>query len=209
MKHIIVSLAELMIVVSTGLSAVFLAGCEDAGAAQRTLEQQLRQLQQETTQLTTQLEQAETRNQELREQIQRVSDLKTDAEFEQIYNLQRIKLTGYTNLYDKDKDGKFEKLIVYVQPIDADGDVVKAVGKIDVQLWDLNRPNGQAMIGKWHVGPTELKKNWFTVMIVNYRLVFDISGKIEQYTEPLTVKVTFTDYLTGKVFKEQKIIKPL
>jgi len=27
--------------------------------------------------------------------------------------------------------------------------------------------------------------------------------------EPLTVKVTFTDYMTGKVFKEQKVIKAL
>jgi len=207
-KVIKVILTGILVILLTGLSGVFLAGCEDAGAAQRTLEEQLRQLQQEKTQLTAQLEQAKTRNQELREQIQRVSDLKTDAEFEEIYNLQKIKLTGYTNLYDKDEDGKYEELIVYVQPIDAEGDVVKAAGRMDVELWDLNRPNGKAMIGKWQVGLAELKKNWFSVMIVNYKLVFDISGKIEEYTEPLTVKVTFTDYLTGKVFKEQKTIKP-
>jgi hypothetical protein len=31
---------------------------------------------------------------------------------------------------------------------------------------------------------------------------------IDDFEEPLTVKVAFTDYLTGKVFKEQKEIKP-
>ncbi|GAI66166.1 unnamed protein product, partial [marine sediment metagenome] len=33
--------------------------------------------------------------------------------------------------------------------------------------------------------------------------------KIDEFEEPLTVKVTFTDYLAGKVFTEQKVIKPL
>ena len=43
---------------------------------------------------------------------------------------------------------------------------------------------------------------------VNYRLTFDITDKVTSFDEPLTVKVTFTDYLSGKVFKKQKVINP-
>ena len=195
---------KIITVILASILVILLAGCEDAGTAQRTL---LEQLQGERSQLTAELAESKAKEQQLQQQVRTLSGLKGDVDLEELYDLKRIKLTRYTNLYDKDKDGKFEKLIVYVQPIDSEGDVRKAVGEVDVELWDLSRPNGQAMIGKWQVGPEELKGKWYSLMVINYRLVFDVSGIVEDYTEPLTVKVTFTDYLTGKVFKEQKIIK--
>ena len=80
---------------------------------------------------------------------------------------------------------------------------------MDVQLWDLNKDNGQALLSQWQVKPDELKELWFaSIVSVNYRLTFDIADKITEFEEPLTVKVTFTDYLTGKVFKDQRVIKP-
>ncbi len=86
---------------------------------------------------------------------------------------------------------------------------MKATGAVDVQLWDLNKEQDEALVGQWHVGPEELKGLWFaTLIIINYRLTFDVGEKIEEFKEPLTVKVTFTDYLSGKVFKEQRVIKP-
>jgi len=79
---------------------------------------------------------------------------------------------------------------------------------VDVQLWDLNKTNGQALLGQWKVEPDELKKLWFaTLVTINYRLTFDVTDIVESLEEQLTVKVTFTDYMTGKVFKEQKVIK--
>jgi hypothetical protein len=64
------------------------------------------------------------------------------------------------------------------------------------------------MLGQWKVETDELKKVWFkTLVTINYRLTFDVADIVETLEEPLTVKVTFTDYLTGKVFNEQKVIK--
>jgi len=78
-----------------------------------------------------------------------------------------------------------------------------------VQLWDLNRQDGQALLGQWHIEPNELKKLWFATLItINYRLTFDVADKIEDAEGPLTVKVAFTDYLSGRVFNEQRVIKP-
>ena len=185
------------------------AGCESTGSQKIPPAKQIQTLKQEKKQLARQIEQSKAEAEQLKKQIQILSDLPPEAKFENLYHLQRTKITRYTNLYDKDKDGKKEKLIVYIQPIDEEGDIVKATGAVDVQLWDLNKENGQALLGQWHVKPDELKKLWFATLItINYRLTFDVADKITGDEEALTVKVTFTDYLTGKVFKEQKVIKP-
>jgi len=66
-----------------------------------------------------------------------------------------------------------------------------------------------AMLGQWTVGDEELKGLWYaTMMKINYRLTFDIAGVVKDFSQPLTVKVTFTDYLSGRTFSEQHVIKP-
>ena len=192
----------------TGCLLVLAGGCESADQ-KSPLAEQIQQLKQEKTQLTRQFERSKNENKQLKEQIQVLSGLPEEAKAENLYRLQKIKITRYTNFYDKDKDGQYEKLIVYIQPLDEEGDIVKATGAMDVQLWDLNKEASRALLGQWHITPGQLKKLWFaTVITINYRLTFDLADKIENIQEPLTVKVTFTDYLTGKVFKEQKVIKP-
>jgi hypothetical protein len=181
-------------------------GCENGDKS--PVADKLDTLRAERAQLAYELEQSKSRNEQLEQQVEVLSGLPEDK-LEGLYELQAVKVTRYTNLYDKDKDGEYEKLIVYIQPIDEEGDVVKATGAVDVQLWDLNRDEDNALVGSWHVGPQELKELWFaTIVIINYRLTFDVADKIEEFKEPLTVKVTFTDYLAGKVFEEQRVIKP-
>ena len=170
--------------------AVFVAGCETPDSQKKTLSEQIETLKQDKSQLNT------------------LHNLTGEIELEKLYDVQRLKITKHSNFHDKDKDGKKETLIVHIQPIDQDGDIVKAAGSVDVQLLDLNKEQPQ-LLGRWHVGPVELRKLWFNaLMMTNYRLTFDVSGKVQTFEEPLTVNVTFTDYLTGKVFKEQKVIKP-
>ena len=186
----------------------FVAGCEST-SGKISLAEQIQTLRQEKTQLTRQIEQSRTEAKQLRKQIQVLSGL-PEGKLENLSDLQKIRVSRYTGFYDKDKDGKKEKLIVYIQPIDKNGDIIKAAGAVDVQLWDLNSPKAsQALLGQWHVKADELKKVWFATLItINYRLTFDVAEKIADFEEPITVKVTFTDYLTGKVFKEQRVIKP-
>lgn len=186
---------------------VFFAGCDNTGKL--TPAQEIKLLKQDKTQLQRQLKQFESDNEQLKQQVQVLADLPVEDRIEHLYQLQKIKVTRYTGFYDKDQDGKKEKLIVYIQPIDEQGDIVKATGAVDVQLWNLNRPSGEALLGQWLVEAGELKKCWFaTLVIINYRLIFDVADIIETLQEPLTVRVTFTDYLSGKVFKEQRVIKP-
>lgn len=186
----------------------FVAGCQkaDEGAS---LAVQIDELTLESSQLQEQIEQSQRENEQLKEQLQTLSGLPEGVRLENMYSLERVKLGRLSGFFDKDKDGKREKLIVYVTPVDGEGDGIKATGSMNVQLWNLSKPEDQALLGEWDVPPGELKKVWFkTILAVNYRLTFDISDKVESFDEPLTAKVTFTDYLSGKVFKDQRVIKP-
>ncbi len=192
---------------------IILAGCLlaiTAGCDSNNLTKEVKTLRQEKAELESQIEQSKSEVEQLKKQVHTLSNLPAEAQLEYFYDLQKIRITRYTNLYDKDDDGKKEQLLVYIQPIDEEGDIVKASGSVDVELWDLNKDNGEAQLCQWHITPSQLKKLWCATLItINYRLPFDTDDKINGDEEALVVKVTFTDYLSGKVFKEQRIIRPL
>jgi len=186
---------------------VLTTGCSNPDEKESTTVQ-LEQLTQENKELQKQIEQSEKENEQLKKQVQTLSGLPENVKLENLNRLENIKIGRYTGFFDKDDDGKKEKLIVYLQPTDAQGDAIKAVGTAEVQLWNLNETNSEALLGQWKIGPDELKNLWFeTLVSIYYRLTFDVANIVENLEEPPTVKVTFTDYLTGKVFNDQKVIK--
>jgi cell division protein FtsB len=195
-------------VIAAGL--IFAVGCENAGTGGKTSSsQQVQQLTEQKADLQKQLEQARTDNDRLRKQVEGISSLPGDKRVDAVYHLQAVKIGRFTNLYDNDKDGTKEKLIVYVQPIDETGDVIKAAGAAEVQLWDLNKKEGGALLAQWRVEPNEIKKLWFnSIAMTCYRLTFDVSAVVKKFEDELTVTVTFTDYLSGSAFTDQFIIRP-
>ncbi len=186
---------------------LFSFGCNSNNEIKK-LKTQINNLNEKNAQLTKQVEQVNSEKKQLESQIYTLQKLPENAKGENLYKLENVKIHNYSTLYDENKDGKIDTLIVRIQPVDNFGDVIKAAGSVEVELWNLNKPEGQAKIGSWIVGPEELKKTWNDTLVANYRLSFDVSGKIDKFDEPLTLKITFTDYLTGKVFKEQKVLKP-
>jgi len=189
-------------------AVVIITGCENSKSNSPLIDE-MNALKQEKTQLRERVEESEKEVEQLKEQVRVLSGLPGEEKAENLYRVGKVKTGRYTNLYDEDEDGRYEKLMVYLQPIDEEGDVVKATGSVNVQLWDLNKEADKALLGEWHVGAGELKKLWFaTIVTINYRMTWDVSDIISEYKEALTVKVRFTDYLTGRVFEEQKVITP-
>ena len=190
------------------LIAVSMAGCQE-GQKKSPLEQELDTLKSRNKHLALELEQAKAETDQLKDRIGALRTFENQGKTEDIYTPRKIRISRFTNLYDKDNDGKKEKLIVYVQPTDSTGDVIKAPGAVDVQLWDLNRQSTEALLGKWRIEPNHLKLLWYASMLgTNYRLTFDAPDSLENVKSDLTVKVTFTDYLTGKVLTEQHVFRP-
>ena len=184
-----------------------LAGCRNTELEKAQL--QIEQLQAQKTTLADKVTLLEKENGQLAKQIQTLRSFGTTIDYKDIYDLQRINIADYTNVYDNNDDGKKETLIVYLKPIDAYGDKIKAAGVVEVQLWDLDKPAEQALLKQWKIEPAELKRYWVVALLgVNYRLSFNIEGVVANYDHPLTIKVKFTDYLSGKTFEEQKVINP-
>ena len=199
------------VVLSSLLAAAapaLLVGCGIGSERKDALELKAEEIQRENAALTASLEQAQADKAQLLRQIEALSVLGPDRPLDP-YRLSEVRITRYTDFYDKNSDGQREKLIVYVQPIDTAGDVVKAAGTVDVQLWNLNAPSDEALLGQWRIEPNELHASWFQALIASsYRLVFDKPESLDVLTEPLTVKATFTNYLTGEIFHAQRTIDP-
>jgi hypothetical protein len=191
-----------------GFAAFIAAGCENNQSPDTTSWDQNRQLRQQISDLKTNIEKLEVANKQLQEQMTVLSKLPTDVNLYELYGLKKIVIAKRSGLYDKDKDGRKENLIVYLRALDDEGDAFKATGKVEIELWDLNREPKEALLAKWHVEPGQLKKLWVSGILTHYyRLSFDLAEEIEE-TKELTVKAHFTDYLTGKVLVTQTTIKP-
>jgi transcription elongation GreA/GreB family factor len=187
---------------------LFAAGCGIGSERKSPAELKAEKLQQEKAALTGDAQQYESELEQLRAQIRALSVLPQDKR-ENPYELMAVRIAKISNFFDKDGNGKQEKLVVYVQPIDAEGDIVKAAGTVSVQLWNLNKPGGEALLGQWKVEPAELRKLWFdSFAIAGYRLTFDRPESVGVFSEPLTIKVTFIDYLTGESLRAQQVIAP-
>lgn len=148
-------------------------------------------------------------NDSLRRQIETMSTLTPEIRLEAISVLRKIKIRSRSGFYDKDKDGKKDLLKVYVQPIDSDGDNVKASGSVRIQLWDINGETDPGLLRTWQIGPQQLKQFWAKTFLTHYyRLTFDVKDIAGDLDKELKLKVIFTDYVTGKVFEEHIMIKP-
>ena len=164
------------------------------------LEKEKSQLEQQTKSLTAE-------NTELNKLNKTLTSLDKDARSEVLNRLNRIEIHDRSAIFTKDDNGKKEKLIVYIKPFDDVGDAYKASGSVEVELWNLDAEPAKAKIGNWSVPPEQLKKLWSSTFLTSYfRLTFDVDGKIPKTAESFTVKVKFTDYITGKTFKSQKAV---
>ncbi|MCK5174007.1 MAG: hypothetical protein KAR47_11495 [Planctomycetes bacterium] len=185
----------------------FVAGC--ASESQNLPWDQLTLKSEETTQLKLQVKQLESENADLRGQVATLAALDSEIRAELLSGLRKIEIGRRSGLYDKDGDGRKELLVVYIRPYDTQLDVVKIAGSANAELWDLGLEPAEALLGKWQVGPDELKELWSATMMTNYyRLTFDVGNILGPEERELTVRVRFTDYITGKALQEQHVIAP-
>jgi outer membrane murein-binding lipoprotein Lpp len=183
--------------------AAMLAGC--GGGTQRPWKT-LKDCAQENTKLSTQVRHLESENTQLTEQVNALSALDAAARLEAMDTLEKIRIGKRTGFYDKDDNGTSETLIVYLEPLDTTQDFVKAVGKVKIRLLDLDTPADEAELAKWTIEPAALHPTWGGNIFASYyriKLPLEITpDKQKEYT----VKVTFTDYLSGKVLSDQKVL---
>ena len=187
------------------LSVLPLLGCGSPPPGEGSSER-IAQLQKERLELQAQIARLEQLTERLQGQVETLAGLPEAVEKSYLYRLKQVKLSKYTGLYDQSGDNVADTWRVYLKPVDQDGDIIKAAGLVDVQLWSLEGSAQGAMIGQWRVEPPALRALWYgSLLTINYRLEFELPSAAVAAASPLTVTVQFTDMLSGKVFVQQRI----
>ena len=114
------------------------------------------------------------------------------------------RLTGGADLDPKSPGN--DGLKIYVVPTDGHGQPIKAAGSFVVEAFDLAKGDNHR-VGRWEYPLEQAAKNWFgQAMLYTYVLPAPWQEQRPEHDD-ITIRVTFTDALTGRTFIEQKVVK--
>lgn len=189
-------------------TVLVMAGCDGGTTAER-----FRQLDQQVLELSDQVAKLENdvaaRDAIVNLQRKQIATLQKlgDKRLEKVFHVTAIKLDRLTGGADYDGKPGHDGVTVYLQPVDKQGHVIKAAGDIRIELFDLANPDGKRRIGEYRWDVDHAGKLWHGRFMTNHYTV-----KCPWRTKPpahdeITVRVEFTDYLTGQVFRTQRLVK--
>jgi hypothetical protein len=118
-----------------------------------------------------------------------------------LFTADRIELATRSGGLDVDGKPGDDGVVLYVQPRDSDGDVIKAAGEFTIQLTDLTVPDKPRSLGVFHYKDRdELRKCWYGGLMTNHYtfkcpFAAEFSGNIPREVH---ARVVFLDWLTGK-----------
>jgi hypothetical protein len=120
-----------------------------------------------------------------------------------VHGLQFGRLSGASD-FDPNSPGE-DGLKIHVVPTDGSGQPLKAAGSFVLEAFDLARGD-DARIGRWEFPLEEAAKNWVGQALL-YGYVLQAPWQQRPQNPELTLRVTFTDALTGRTFTQQKVIR--
>lgn len=124
---------------------------------------------------------------------------------DRLFTVHGLRFGRLTGGYASTPDSASDDLIkVYVVPVDADGQVIKAAGQFKVEVFDLGDPQSP-LVGSRRFSLEQTRSAWYgQAMLYTYVLSIPLTHT-PQHTE-LTVVASFTDTLTQRIVSaEQKI----
>jgi len=130
-----------------------------------------------------------------------------ESRLEVIPHVATIKLGRYSGGIDTDGKPGDDAVKVYLTPIDQYGSPIKAAGDVTIQLYDLSAEPAHNLLGEYKWSAEEVMEHWAGGFITwHYRFVCPLrSGPPAQ--RQITVRAIFVEYLTGKTFSAQGVLK--
>jgi len=148
-------------------------GCARSNRAS-VLESQLRRQEKNLADLQYELEQSQAELNQVRKQAeiyrqQIAADGGTPLLPEQTNLLARAEKIQFQKLltggYDEDGIPGDELLSAVIVPVDAQGDLVKLPGAIQLEVIDPNQPDEQRVVGSWEFTERECREVWLTGLV--------------------------------------------
>lgn len=112
----------------------------------------------------------------------------------------RVEIDSLSGGYGGDARSGSEGVAIYLRPFDEEGDTTKAAGSVEIQVLDLAASPDRQLIAECKLDPAGLRKTWYSkFMTGHYTLKCPWKAGPPQHAI-LTVRVHFTDLLTGRSF---------
>ncbi len=181
-------------------AALALIGCQSDGRLD--YERRISALQQQIDRQNEQIAAQQATIAELKHQLQVARGL-SDEDLANIYYPERIEILSLTGGEDLDGKPGDDGVVVYLRPVDRDGDAVKAAGEVRLRVFDLQAPEGHTLVGECFYPVEELRKCWFgKFMTYHYALHCPWKHGPPAHRE-ITIRATFIDYLTRRAMSDQ------
>lgn len=182
------------------LVGVLCAGC--ASPEVRDLQRKLEARERQVAALSNDLAARDVTLEELRTSLLRAQNFDPDR-FAKIYYPVALRIASLSGGADYDGQPGDDGVTVHLQPLDRDGHALKAAGDIRIQLFDLAAEGGAQQVGECRVGVDEAAKLWFSAgWTAHYTVKCPWAGPPPAHDE-ITIRATFTDYLTTNVITAQ------
>jgi hypothetical protein len=125
---------------------------------------------------------------------------------ENIFYPVKLEIGDVSGGFDEDGAPGDDGVVVYLRPIDEQGDVIKAAGRIHIQLYDLAAPPGENLIGDYDIPVEQARTLWYGKWLTyHYAVRCPWPSGPPRHPE-VTIRATFIDYLTGRVMSAQRAV---
>lgn len=122
------------------------------------------------------------------------------------YYPETIQVAPLSGGYDEDGKPGDDGVVVYLRPLDRDGDVVKVAGTIRVQLFDLSLPPDQTYLGELSVPLEKCREHWYGKLMTQHYTV-RVPWQRPPSGEEVTVRATFANLFPQRVVTTQAVVK--
>lgn len=126
---------------------------------------------------------------------------------DELFTVAGIRLGRLTGGFDADPEvAGDESVRVHVVPFDSTGDDLKAAGTVVVEAFDLSSDGTR--VGRWSFDLAATRGAWNSSgLLYEYVLDCALAGVAVPSSAELTLRVTFTDALTGRSFSAQQLVR--
>ncbi|MGB7156918.1 MAG: hypothetical protein WBD40_02560 [Tepidisphaeraceae bacterium] len=192
-------------VVAVALIATALAGCRSPSKANIELRKQNAALRDDVASLKLAHEDDLAAIKQLESRATTVPVLPHER-LSTLFTAHGLKLGKLTGGWDADRETPGDEgLQIFVVPTDQDGDELKAAGSFVVEAFDLTK-SGETRLGRWEVSSEQAAKKWLGNAL-QYGYIIELPWQEAPTGDEVTVRVTFTDELTGRAFDAQRVVQ--
>lgn len=190
------------------LAVGILTGCEDMQRQREiNVEDQRDAAIAQADELAKQVVELSAKADSQKKQIETLQEL-GPKRMENVFTVEAIEIGRHSGGLDTDRKPGHDAVAVFLKPLDKQGHVIKAAGDVKIQLFDLAQPKDQMLFAEYTYPVKDIGRHWAGGLLANqysFRLPFP-DGKIPAHPD-VNLRVTFTDYLTGKTLTAQKLLK--